>query len=203
MVQVYSCPTNQTGVEEASKRLGCNVDKYGKDQYICLPNIEKTSLNEICYNGVMGIQEKGNCLVLDNSHERGHIIAESCANFSSGCPENHFWSHELFKYPACLIINSEHRCFTHHLSCAPRNNEFGANTIMDEINEGGNKSIHILLSTFIVFITIFVILILFFIWKKKTRRKETPSQTLPVDEDLRTDCDTSSDENSTSDNCDM
>ena len=59
MVQVYSCPTNQTGVEEASKRLGCNVDKYGKDQYICLPNIEKTSLNEICYNGVMGIQEKG------------------------------------------------------------------------------------------------------------------------------------------------
>ncbi|XP_078332492.1 uncharacterized protein LOC144625493 isoform X3 [Crassostrea virginica] len=178
MVQVYSCPTNQTGVEEASKRLGCNVDKYGKDQYICLPNIEKTSLNEICYNGVMGIQEKD---------------------------------------PACLIINSEHRCFTHHLSCAPRNNEFGANTIMDEINEGGNKSIHILLSTFIVFITIFVILILFFIWKKKTRRKETPSQTLPVDEDLRTDCDSSvylsckslefanpsSDENSTSDNCDM
>lgn len=44
---------------QASKRLRCGDDIYGNNQYLCLPNKNKTSLVEICFQGVMGIVEKG------------------------------------------------------------------------------------------------------------------------------------------------
>lgn len=53
------CPKNQAEVNQASKRLKCGYDKYGNNQYICLPNKDKTSLVEFCNNGVMGVTEKG------------------------------------------------------------------------------------------------------------------------------------------------
>lgn len=59
MKYVDKCPRNQTEVDEAAARLGCGTDKYGNNQYICLPNTEKTSLVEICYDEIMGIIEKG------------------------------------------------------------------------------------------------------------------------------------------------
>lgn len=59
MLPVTACPNTLKEVEEASKRLNCGKDQFQKNQYMCLPNVEKTSLNEFCYNGVMGIQEKG------------------------------------------------------------------------------------------------------------------------------------------------
>lgn len=57
---VSECPKSQTEVGLASKRLGCDSDKYGNNQYICAPNDSKTSLVEICIDGIMGIQNKGN-----------------------------------------------------------------------------------------------------------------------------------------------
>lgn len=59
MSLVNECPTNVTETAAASKRLECVNDKYGNNQYICVPNEEKTSLVEFCYDGIMGIQEKG------------------------------------------------------------------------------------------------------------------------------------------------
>ena len=59
MPPVAACPTNLTEVEEASKRLGCGLDNFGNNQYMCLPDENKTSLFEFCYDGIMGIQEKG------------------------------------------------------------------------------------------------------------------------------------------------
>ena len=60
-MSVDTCPKTQKEVEQASKRLMCGEDQFGKNQYMCLPNTEKTSLIEFCYNGVMGMQEKGQC----------------------------------------------------------------------------------------------------------------------------------------------
>lgn len=54
-----TCPTNLTEKILASKRLGCGKDLYGNDQYICAPNEAKTSLVEICNDGIMGIIEEG------------------------------------------------------------------------------------------------------------------------------------------------
>ena len=59
MARVEACPKNLTKVIEASKRLGCKNDKYGNNQYICLPNVDNTSLVEFCYGGIMGFQKKG------------------------------------------------------------------------------------------------------------------------------------------------
>lgn len=59
MDPVAACPTNQTEVEEASKRLGCGLDTFGNNQYMCLSDVNITSLIEFCYDGIMGIQEKG------------------------------------------------------------------------------------------------------------------------------------------------
>lgn len=57
------CPQNEHEVIQASKRLGCGDDKYGNNQYLCLPNKNKTSLVEFCFQGIMGLVEKGalNC----------------------------------------------------------------------------------------------------------------------------------------------
>ena len=59
MASVVSCPTHLTEVEEASKRMGCGHDDFGNNQYMCLSNVDKSSLFEFCYDGIMGIQEKG------------------------------------------------------------------------------------------------------------------------------------------------
>lgn len=53
------CPKNQAEAYEASKRIGCGSDKYGNNQYLCLPNEDKASLVEFCKEGVMGLTEKG------------------------------------------------------------------------------------------------------------------------------------------------
>ena len=59
MALVASCPKNRTEVEEAGRRLGCGQDRYGNNQYMCLPNVEKTSLEEFCHNQLMGIVPQG------------------------------------------------------------------------------------------------------------------------------------------------
>lgn len=59
MTSVTSCPKTQTEVSKAAIRLRCGTDKYNNNQYVCLPNTEKTSLVEMCYDGVMGFYEKG------------------------------------------------------------------------------------------------------------------------------------------------
>ena len=43
----------------ASGILGCGFDVYGNNQYMCLPNAEKTSLVQFCVDGLMGMKEKG------------------------------------------------------------------------------------------------------------------------------------------------
>lgn len=59
MGDVDTCPKNLTEVIKASRRLGCGKDEYGNNQYMCLPNVEKTSLIEFCFQGIMGLQPKG------------------------------------------------------------------------------------------------------------------------------------------------
>ena len=59
MAPVDVCPQKMTKVLEASKKLRCGNDDYGNNQYLCLPNVNKTSFVEFCYNGTIGMQEKG------------------------------------------------------------------------------------------------------------------------------------------------
>ena len=59
MIKTNICPRNQTEVKRASDILGCGSDVYGNNQYLCLPNAEKTSLVQFCVEGLMGMMEKG------------------------------------------------------------------------------------------------------------------------------------------------
>ena len=59
MKNINSCPMNQTEVDRASSILGCGYDEYGNNQYMCLPNAEKTSLVQFCVEGLMRMMEKG------------------------------------------------------------------------------------------------------------------------------------------------
>ena len=67
MPPVQHCPKTETEVDEASKRLKCGSDIYGNNQYMCLPNRNKTTLFEFCHEGVMGIQKPGRNLSLSLS----------------------------------------------------------------------------------------------------------------------------------------
>lgn len=57
--RVNYCPKNKNETIQASEKLKCGVDEYGNNQYLCLPHVNKTSLVEFCFDGIMGIQEKG------------------------------------------------------------------------------------------------------------------------------------------------
>ena len=59
MRQVLICPKNASGTVEAQKRLNCGDDKYGNNQYLCLPDVEKTALYEFCHDGIMGWRQNG------------------------------------------------------------------------------------------------------------------------------------------------
>lgn len=59
MANVTQCPTDASEKHLASTKLGCGSDTYGNDQYICVPNEAKTSLVELCNEGIMGIVDKG------------------------------------------------------------------------------------------------------------------------------------------------
>lgn len=61
MAAVSSCPKSEAEFFKASKRIECGNDINGHNQYICIPNQEKTSLVELCFNEVMGVREKGMC----------------------------------------------------------------------------------------------------------------------------------------------
>ena len=59
MARVSTCPKNVTEVEVAATRLKCGIDEHENSQYMCVPNVEKTSLVEFCYNDTFGIRNKG------------------------------------------------------------------------------------------------------------------------------------------------
>ncbi|XP_062610395.1 uncharacterized protein LOC134272159 isoform X2 [Saccostrea cucullata] len=111
---VESCPQNLTEVMKSSTRLDCGRDKYGNDQYICVPNIEKSGLVEFCYKGIMGIIQRGNCL----ETTEGNLFSRDCSGFIEGCPDDAFRSNEHYNYPACQQINTQGHCYLADPSCS-------------------------------------------------------------------------------------
>lgn len=41
------------------KRFNCGNDLYGNNQYICFFNEEKIFLVEFCFDGIIGLNERG------------------------------------------------------------------------------------------------------------------------------------------------
>lgn len=113
MSVVNNCPTNLAEIAKASKRLGCKNDTYGNNQYLCVPDLDKTSMQEFCFDGIMGIHKKNHCVAAAEKS----LVEISCLTFSSGCPHEHHWTFEFYKYPACQNINTQHHCYVMDPSC--------------------------------------------------------------------------------------
>lgn len=160
MVLTSKCPQNKTEVEEASKRIGCGVDVYENNQYMCLPNEKKSSLVEFCFDGLMGIEEKGNCL--ENSN--GKIRRYNCTSFLSGCPDISFYKHNVYEYPACQLINTQSNCYVMEPSCPFQEPNGGQN---DDTKIDVSIFTTILIMAFIVPV-ICSIVITFIKWKRNT-----------------------------------
>lgn len=112
--EVTECPKSESEVKEASDRLRCGNDTYGNNQYMCLRSrYNRHHLLEFCYDGEMGIVDKGNCLEISEGELKNH----SCYYFSEGCPETKFWFYELYKYPACQNIIIRSRCDISYVDC--------------------------------------------------------------------------------------
>nr|XP_022287434.1 uncharacterized protein LOC111100116 [Crassostrea virginica] len=165
MRKVNICPRNPTELERASEFLGCSSDEYGNNQYMCLPNEEKTSLFEFCYGGLMGMKEKGYCLGVSE----GKLTTHSCKDFLFGCPNEPWKSHEFYKYPACQAINIRDKCYRLDPSCPTgydKNNE----TIL-EVSEIRDPNV-VIYSILGAMIVLLVTIILFLLWERNKLKKD-------------------------------
>ncbi|XP_056015018.1 uncharacterized protein LOC125676214 isoform X1 [Ostrea edulis] len=185
---VESCPGNSTGFAEASSRLNCGRDQYGNDQYICVPNYNKTALVEFCYDGIMGFRQRGNCLEVSE----GELFKRSCAGFVEGCPETHFKINTIYKYPACLTINTDYKCYIADPSCPNKTWEFTTEdtwgssitsfeTTFSNTTEKYDSTtlptnavpVGAIVGGLVAFLVIIGIVIGFVVWKRRKKRKRT------------------------------
>ena len=56
---VQICPMTEVAANIAKQIFRCGNDAYGNNQYMCLPHKDRSYYVELCFNGNMGIQEKG------------------------------------------------------------------------------------------------------------------------------------------------
>ncbi|XP_062610390.1 uncharacterized protein LOC134272157, partial [Saccostrea cucullata] len=174
---VDSCPQNLTEAINASTRLGCGRDKYNNDQYICLPNIEKTGLVEFCHDGIMGIIQKGYCL----ETTEGKLFPYACSGFLEGCPEDAFRNNENYKYPACQRINTVNRCYLADPSCSKTTlnldlgvyNTTAINNQTTTNQEYESPDIGVIVGGLCAGVIVLIVLLFLgvLLWKRKQRRK--------------------------------
>lgn len=161
---VVFCPNDPNDINKATMKLGCGKDIYNNSQYICLPNQQKTELEEFCYQGTMEMFEEGNCL----ETSEGKLIRQSCIQFFGGCPMHPFRSSEILKYPACQAINKHLNCYSLDPSCQPQKGK--ELPIMQELP--------IILGVIILVLVVVIISIVLFIYFKRRKRRRKIKYTL-------------------------
>lgn len=168
---VNRCPKNEHDVIQSSKRLGCGNDAHGNNQYLCLPNKSKTSLVEFCFQGLMGIVMKGNCL----EFSEGEVIRHSCNQFLFGCPETHFYDYDIYKHPACQNINTEFQCYVLDPNCTAQSNT--------ETSPGPNYGIYIGIPLGILIGIIVCCIFIIYCYKRRRvhRKKEKKEEDIDIE----------------------
>ncbi|XP_078322458.1 uncharacterized protein LOC111103131 isoform X3 [Crassostrea virginica] len=79
---VTSCPATAVDWEQAAKQRNCSLTGV-RDTYLCLPNQEKTTLLEFCYDKVRPmVQEDSSCLNINTQ--------DGCYHEDPSCPNKTF-----------------------------------------------------------------------------------------------------------------
>ncbi|XP_062573738.1 uncharacterized protein LOC134235622 [Saccostrea cucullata] len=181
---VDSCPTNEKEFITGATRLNCGVDQYGRNQYTCVPNEDRSALIEFCYSKIVGLYQLGHCLETVGD---GNLDQISCQHFQAGCPEENFRGTDLHKFSACSRINTEFQCFYADPSCPNRTKNYPHNisTPVDSIisstinmltTETGivveeSSDVGLIIgSTYFIVLILFLVLAIIF-WKKRISRK--------------------------------
>nr|XP_034322048.1 uncharacterized protein LOC109619131 isoform X2 [Crassostrea gigas] len=111
---VNKCPGSKTEFQRASQRMNCTKDL----RYLCAPNKYLSSLIEFCTNRKRSLYGKGNCVVLEGEGDLDHY--RCVEKFNRSCPSTPYYDEEIYKYPACLKIDKELRCFIAENGCNKR-----------------------------------------------------------------------------------
>lgn len=151
---VERCPMNVTEFEEAARRRKCS----GKSRYLCAPDKYLSNLIEFCTDRKLSLFKNGNCVRLEGTGDLNHF---RCAErFKSGCPTKPYTDEELYKNPACLLINTKSNCFVADHDCQTRHDIYVYNTKAEDTNENASKVFHkpsnLSLAIFIVYIVLIV-----------------------------------------------
>uniref|UniRef100_A0A8W8NYB5 COR domain-containing protein n=1 Tax=Magallana gigas TaxID=29159 RepID=A0A8W8NYB5_MAGGI len=111
---VNECPRSQNEFITAAQRRNCT----GGSRYLCVPNKYISSLIEFCTDRSRSLYGKGFCVLLEGTGDLNHY---SCVEkFNSSCPSEPYYDEDIFKYPACLEIDKELRCFVADNNCNKR-----------------------------------------------------------------------------------
>ncbi|XP_078322457.1 uncharacterized protein LOC111103131 isoform X2 [Crassostrea virginica] len=106
---VTSCPATAVDWEQAAKQRNCSLTGV-RDTYLCLPNQEKTTLLEFCYDKVRP-------MVQEELAGSGTINQYGCTMFTAGCPKNPYFSDFIYNHSSCLNINTQDGCYHEDPSC--------------------------------------------------------------------------------------
>nr|XP_022297443.1 uncharacterized protein LOC111106871 isoform X2 [Crassostrea virginica] len=105
---VNECPMNKTAFDRAAIKMNCT------GRYLCAPNKDLTNLIEFCTDQNPALYGKGNCVRLEGTGNLNHY---NCSKFDKGCPHEPYVDEEIYKYPACLRINTFFQCFVSEKGC--------------------------------------------------------------------------------------
>ncbi|XP_062579573.1 uncharacterized protein LOC134241549 isoform X2 [Saccostrea cucullata] len=111
---VTACPKDGLTWLNNGIKLQCPNDTLGRNLYQCVPNDGRSSLVEFCLQGSIGRYGENTCPFALSS---GHLDAINCSTFLKGCPKEPYLTNEVYKYPACLEINPQKRCYLANENC--------------------------------------------------------------------------------------
>ncbi|XP_062618066.1 uncharacterized protein LOC134279651 [Saccostrea cucullata] len=111
---VSACPKDALTWLSNGIKLQCPNDTYGRNLYQCVPNDDRSSLVEFCSKSSIARFEANFCPYAVSS---GYLDAINCSTFLKGCPREPYLNNEVYKYPACLEINPQQRCYLSIENC--------------------------------------------------------------------------------------
>lgn len=161
---VVKCPMTSKEFEIAAKRMNCT----GHSRYLCAPDKYLSNLIEFCTDTRRSLFKEGNCLRLEGTGGLNHYRCVD--NFTTGCPTKPYYDEEIYKYPACLEINVDDKCFVAEKHCPERNKD-SRNGKKDP--KKTSKSHAALVYIFLVILVVAGICLVFYLKRRKENEGNT------------------------------
>ncbi|XP_062586808.1 uncharacterized protein LOC134248417, partial [Saccostrea cucullata] len=162
MFPVPECPMNSSTFQRAAIRMNCTTDT----RYLCSPDNQLQSLIEFCTNRKRKLYGPDSCVRLEGRGDLNHV--KCVKTFSEGCPNTSFYDEQIYKFPACLHINTAYKCFKADKNCS----SIHLNGSQEKKMTAGDWKLAIILGVLLPSIILFIFLISLLYWRKVKTKKE-------------------------------